>query len=85
MHDNWSNVIVDNIEFKGNDAYFYTELFSTRSTIKSITMHAIVPPEFVGTRVINGLEAIYVPAESVDFYKNTAGWSNYADLIQPMS
>ena len=85
MHDNWYNVVVDNIEFKGNDAYFYTNLFATSSTIKSITMHAVIPPEFVGTRVINGLEAIYVPAESVDIYKNTAGWSNYADLIQQMS
>ena len=85
MYANWSDVVVDNVEFKGNDAYFYTNLFSTSSTIKSITMHAVIPPEFVGTRVINGLEAIYVPTESVDLYKNTVGWSDYADLIQPMS
>ena len=27
---------------------------------------------------------IYVPAESIDTYKEASGWSRYADKIQPM-
>ena len=55
------------------------------STTDKITIisRATTPPEAgqIGLNVTS-VEAIYVPAGSVDAYKAATGWSTYADLIQ---
>lgn len=58
--------------------------------LKSVYIEATTPP-FILSDGINlfetcsNLEAIYVPAASVDAYKAANGWKDYADKIQAMS
>ena len=52
----------------------------------TLTIKATVPPTLSGFIMLNGTpSAIYVPAESVDAYKNADGWNTYADRIYAIS
>jgi len=57
--------------------------------LKTVTVKAVTPPTITSNYVSNGailhcnkLEAIYVPAESVDAYKAADGWKVHKDLIK---
>ena len=54
-------------------------------TMESLTINAITPPVLDSTdlQTFNGSYPIYVPAESVNAYKNA--WSQYSDRIHPIS
>lgn len=71
------------------------EAFNVCPRLTSITCLAVTPPTLVGTQVIiddqvvttysqfNGSTCpIYVPAETVETYKNTTGWETFANRIQ---
>jgi len=57
--------------------------FTGCRVLTSITVEAITPPT-LNKNVFNNTNdcPIYVPAESVEIYKVTEGWSNYVDRIQ---
>jgi hypothetical protein len=70
--------IHDGVNSVGNQA------FSLCFYLSSITILSDTPPMF-GIGVFNVTSAyltIYVPASSVDAYKNPTNWSTYADKIQ---
>lgn len=49
-------------------------------------VRATVPPAFLDrANFVWGKANIYVPDESVDAYKSADGWSNYANIIKPLS
>lgn len=54
------------------------------SGLTSITVDRTTPPTMGGLNAFDNTNncPIYVPAESVDTYKNTYGWSNYASRIR---
>ena len=54
------------------------------STIKTLTCLSETPPTLLTNMSLNSIEAIYVPAASVDAYKSAQYWSDYADRIQPI-
>lgn len=60
---------------------------SSIKPLKSLTILAINPPS-LGTgafyRKLNAESVIYVPAESVNAYKSTTNWSDFASYIQPI-
>lgn len=57
---------------------------STSTKLKNLYCYAVTPPRatsiFLNSAALP--DHIYVPAESVDTYKNTAKWSTYATKIQ---
>ena len=56
--------------------------------LTTVTIHAETPPAVDDNSIFGGcsnLVAIYVPAASVDAYKNADGWKYYADKIQAIS
>lgn len=58
------------------------------SSLRTITIKATVPPDFgTSTDAFYGtaLEAIYVPADSVDAYKSKTYWRDFADKIQAIT
>jgi hypothetical protein len=57
--------------------------FYNCSTLASVTINNPTPPT-LGPNAFDGTHAtlrIYVPSASVDTYKTTPGWSNYASKI----
>ena len=55
-----------------------------RSDIQELTVNIDTPPTFaIAPDAVNkpGIEHIYVPAASVETYKTTPDWSEYADVI----
>lgn len=62
--------------------YMDDRVFVGVDRLSSITVEAVNPPTLIGILDTVHLEALYVPAESVDAYKNTTNWSAYADIIQ---
>ena len=58
--------------------------FSGCRGLTSVTIQATTPPTLGGTAVFNNTNncPIYVPAESVDAYKNAGNWSSLANRIQ---
>ena len=55
--------------------------------LTSVTIHAIIPPYTYYRDALKGIPSstkIYVPAQSVNAYKTTGEWSNYADRIFPI-
>ena len=86
----FASCILENIEFADgmvtfDKGMFYSSTTSSIPTIKSTTFRNAIPPTLIGTKDIKGLEAIYVPAESVDAYKTADGWSQYSGIIQAIS
>ena len=69
----------------------YEEAFTDCISLTSLTVLASVPPTLQAWYTPNNIFAntnncpIYVPAGSVDTYKATEGWSQYADRILEMS
>ena len=61
--------------------------FQNCSKLTSITILSIEPPTLGSSALTetSALTAIYVPDESVEAYKVADGWSDYADLIKPLS
>ena len=58
--------------------------FANNALLTTVTIHATTPPTNNGY-FFNGcsaLQAIYVPAGSVDAYKSASGWSSYSSKIQ---
>ena len=51
---------------------------------RPVTIYASTPPT-LGVDAITGNSPIYVPSGSVNTYKSTTGWSEYADRIQPIT
>lgn len=57
--------------------------FESCTTLSNVTVEAAMPPT-LGTDVFKNTKntlKIYVPAESVNAYKTTSGWSNYSSKI----
>ena len=57
------------------------------SALKSVTLKGGTPPsinikDWYGTFIDTELNAIYVPANSVETYKKADGWNKFADKIQ---
>ena len=73
-----SIVLPNNLTKIGNSA-FYGNNFT------SVTIHAVNPPA-ADRYMFNDryLTIIYVPAQSVNAYKNAEGWKYYADIIFPI-
>ena len=61
--------------------------FAECSVLTSITLHPVTPPTIGNADVFANtpLQTIFVPAESVDAYKNADIWRNYASKIQPIA
>lgn len=79
-NDGITNVVIgENIQIIGESAFAHVGC-------NSITILATNVPE-VGRDAFNSsyLSTIYVPDESVETYKTAEGWSDYADLIKPLS
>ena len=60
--------------------------------LETVTVEAIIPPSlgtdaFILSKSVSPykIPIIYVPAESVDTYKSTSGWSYYASKILPIT
>ena len=54
--------------------------------IRELTLLPTTPPYYSDTLQYQyGLQTIYVPDESVDTYKAATGWSEFADMIKPLS
>lgn len=68
-----------NITSIGNKAFAW-------STLEEMTILATTPPT-LGSGSFNrtNITSIYVPDESVNAYKTTSGWSDYASIIKPIS
>ena len=61
--------------------------FKNTRNLQNFTIYATTPPT-LGTTIFQGTSSnliIYVPSESVDTYKATNRWKNYASRIQPIS
>ena len=58
--------------------------FQSNSLLTTVTIHATTPPTNSGYffNSCSALQAIYVPASSVEAYKSASGWSAYASKIQ---
>lgn len=58
--------------------------FSFCSNLKTVTCNAVTPPTLASNAfaICYALTEIYVPAKSVNAYKNATNWSSYADKIQ---
>ena len=60
--------------------------FYNCTSLSSITVLATTPPTLGGNAFQNTNNAtIYVPAASVNTYKEASGWSNYASRIQAIT
>ena len=63
-----------------------SSVFLGCSRLTSITIQATTPPTLESNSLsgTNSNLIIYVPSESVDAYKNSTNWSNYANKILPI-
>ena len=62
-----------------------SDAFYNCSSLTSVTIEATTPPTLTNTTFNNTNNCpIYVPAESVDAYKQATNWSSLADRIQPI-
>ena len=74
-----------NVDIPSGVTYFGTLAFGGCNYLQSITFHSIVPPTSPEVLTFDDcvrLSHIYVPAQSVDAYKET--FSHYASLIYPI-
>lgn len=73
---------ITSVTFPTTLKYIGRDLFQLCSTIKTLTLKSVNPPE-VDSYLGRSLEltAIYVPQASVDLYKQDAFWSTYANII----
>lgn len=54
------------------------------TSIKKVVFKSKVPPEFTGNGILGG-PMIYVPDASLEAYKTSTFWSQYASKIKPLS
>ena len=56
-------------------------------SLSIVKVHSVNPPTLAANVFSENASdrIIYVPDESLDTYKTTSGWSNYADSIKPLS
>ena len=76
------NIILSNQITSINNYAFY----NCKSLI-SVTINALIPPtlgNYVFDNNANGRK-IYVPQESLEIYKETDGWLNYINDIEPIT
>lgn len=59
-----------------------TDPFPLNGTLKVIYVNAPEPPTIKFDTPLKGVEAIYVPKESVSLYQTKAGWSDLKELIR---
>ena len=68
------------------DYAFYADFNEYVSKHAKITVKATTPPTLGTNAFYEGsskwIDAIYVPAESVDLYKSATNWNNYSSVIQ---
>ena len=63
-----------------------TMTFYDCTNLTTMTIEATTPPTLRSTDTIStAATTIYVPSESVDAYKTASNWSEFADIIQPIS
>lgn len=76
-------VSLGSIEIPAGVILISDEAFNMCSALKSVTVLATNPPS-LGQSVFGyaGIQAIYVPSESVDTYKAASGWSVLESKIQ---
>ena len=55
--------------------------FNLCSSLTSITINATEPPTFGSSAIPSNVTNIYVPAESVEAYKEAGGWKSYSSKI----
>ena len=63
-------------------------VFGDCTSLTSVTVKATTPPSLSAPSIFGNytkLNAIYVPAESVEAYKNAYGWKDHADKIQAIA
>lgn len=72
-------ILSDNVEFISSRA------FNGCSALESFTIHSINPPDIYNNTFPENLKMIYVPEESLEIYKTTNYWSEYADIIYPIN
>ena len=80
--DNYS---LENVEIPSGVTYFGDLAFGSCVSLQSITFHSITPPTNPNELTFDNCESlayIYVPAQSVDAYKET--FSYYSSLIYPI-
>lgn len=65
------------ITFIGSSAFTYGGL-------DTVTIEATTPPEIGDSHPLATPDTIYVPAQSVDLYKNHYNWEFYKKIIQPI-
>lgn len=59
-----------------------TDPFPLNGNLKVIYVNAIEPPSITFWTPLNGIEAVYVPKESVSLYQNCEGWRDLKDIIK---
>lgn len=74
------------IDIPSGVTYIGDYAFTKCSSLTSITVRSTTPPSlynsFNNTPIDSGTGYIYVPSQSVETYKSTVGWSDYASRIQ---
>lgn len=77
---------LETVKLGADCEYIGERCFSYCSKLKNVTIMASNPPSLFSDSFSNTNNnfVIYVPAESVDTYKTTTYWSDYASRIQPI-
>ena len=74
---------ISSIEIPSGVTSIGLQAFSNCSSLTSIKVNAAAPPTLGSMVFYNTNDCpIYVPSGSVEVYKTTSGWSNYANRIQ---
>lgn len=83
---NYSNGFMKNIILPSTIERIDKETLYVTSNMVSVTILATTPPTLGSSSLKDTNNCpIYVPAESVDAYKQAENWSSLADRIQPIS
>ena len=53
--------------------------------LRTVTCLATTPPTLTEGSIDDGVDYIYVPAQSVNAYKSASGWSDYSSKIRAIS
>lgn len=71
-----SITIPESVTSIGNSAFAFCD------SLASITCKAATPPTLGSSNNLSNVQVVYVPAESVEAYKQATNWSYYSDIIQ---
>lgn len=80
--------IIERIEIGTGVTRIANTAFQNCYALKTFICHATTPPTIQSNSFLNVPDdqlEIYVPAESVEAYKNATNWSNRAEYIKPIS